>query len=671
MKMRATRRKFLDWGRAGIMLLTAGFLLPPSLTTSTSAGPYDVSLPPDDWKPGDPIGYIRPEVPIEIPPYLGERYEAWVPDTLDLAERAELAINGLTGPTDPKADYEVYWQANFFRDPPMMFHDVDDVQPKFMEALPLLRIITGSDHNNHVDEAWMQSLLRCIGPDGAIYMPLKGRPWAKLYVGPDGYPHPVWREDGQTTTIHDPSVTQVTMDWIAFARLMAAMMVYHLRDQDPMWKGMVEKIVDRLWELAIKKGDFCYFPLGSFEPDARVSGDPKMPQGMQVGEGAARLIQGLAHCYRVTRYPPAAELARQLVVYLKDHGGFFDKDGKFINQGEDFIHFHAHAIDLLGILEYAIAVGDRDLMEFVRKGYEYGRANGSSTVGFFPEIIEELPTRNPYPKAHRGCLVSETCEVADMIALALKLTTAGVGDYWDDVDRWVRNQFIENQLTRVDWVERIPKPQKPTRVSFHQTTERVAERNLGAFAGWPSANDWTIYAGIQHCCTGNAARAIYYVWENILHWQEGQLRVNLLLNRASPWADVNSHIPYEGKVEVHIKEKCERVLIRIPEWIEPGSGMVTCKINGQDRDFAWKDRYVEVGSAESEDTVTLTFPIQERTVNEMIGLVLYTLVIKGNDVVFIDPPGKNHPLYQRAHYRENQTRWRKIKRFVSRERITW
>ena len=41
-----------------------------------------------DWKPGDPIGYIRPHIPdFEMPAYQGERYEAMVPDTLDLAVR--------------------------------------------------------------------------------------------------------------------------------------------------------------------------------------------------------------------------------------------------------------------------------------------------------------------------------------------------------------------------------------------------------------------------------------------------------------------------------------------------------------------------------------------------------------------------------------------------------
>ena len=49
----------------------------------------------------------------------------------------------------------------------------------------------------------------------------------------------------------------------------------------------------------------------------------------------------------------------------------------------------------------------------------------------------------------------------------------------------------------------------------------------------------------------------------------------------------------------------------------------------------------------------------------------YTLVRKGNDVVAIDPPGKYGPLYQREHYRADDTRRRRSERFVSTEQIYW
>ena len=62
------------------------------------------------------------------------------------------------------------------------------------------------------------------------------------------------------------------------------------------------------------------------------------------------------------------------------------------------------------------------------------------------------------------------------------------------------------------------------------------------------------------CCRGNCTRAIYYVWENILNYDKcnGALNVNLLLNRASPWADINWYIPYWGRVDIKIKKPCHR-----------------------------------------------------------------------------------------------------------------
>jgi hypothetical protein len=40
------------------------------------------------------------------------------------------------------------------------------------------------------------------------------------------------------------------------------------------------------------------------------------------------------------------------------------------------------------------------------------------------------------------------------------------------------------------------------------------------------------------------------------------------------------------------------------------------------------------------------------------------LTIKGNTVVDIKPEGNNYPLYQREHYLNEDTLWRKTERFV-------
>ena len=90
------------------------------------------------------IQYITERIPeVNVPAYDGESYDDRVPDTLDLAERARLAVNGLTEPTDPEADFEIYWRAHFRTNPPKMHHSMDDqVQVKFWQALPLMRLIS-------------------------------------------------------------------------------------------------------------------------------------------------------------------------------------------------------------------------------------------------------------------------------------------------------------------------------------------------------------------------------------------------------------------------------------------------------------------------------------------------------------------------------------------------
>src|SRR5262249_2882541 len=160
--------------------------------------------------------------------------------------------------------------------------------------------------------------------------------------------------------------------------------------------------------------------------------------------------------------------------------------------------------------------------------------------------------------------------------------------YWEDVDRYVRNQFTEMQITDTDWIDRVVKlpeskgtaigiipPEEAKKINDVYTDRGVKHRTLGAIATWASMNDW--YPGWlgndggrfgwTGCCLGNGARALYYAWEGILDHKDDVLQVNLLLNRASRWADVNSHLPYTGRVDIRVKER-NRLLVRIPEWVD-------------------------------------------------------------------------------------------------------
>jgi hypothetical protein len=69
--------------------------------------------------------------------------------------------------------------------------------------------------------------------------------------------------------------------------------------------------------------------------------------------------------------------------------------------------------------------------------------------------------------------------------------------------------------------------------------------------------------------------------------------------------------------------------------------------------------------------MVLTFPISERTEKRRTEGFDYTFVIRGNDVVHVDPPGKYLPLYQRGEYRSGTPLDQKVTRFVSDQDVAW
>ena len=616
------------------------------------------------------IGYISPDIPkVQAPRFEGERYEALVPDTLDIAERADFAVHGLSNMADPDEDYELWIEALLNRNPPIVlhnFHDLNVAGDGFLEALSLLRAVTGSDLNMDVDQGWMDSLLHMQGEDGLVYMPMAARPWASIgreWLKGKGDPG----TGDQLAAIHGQN------------GYIGAMTLYFVLSGEELWKERLERNIDRMAELMVYKDDYCYYPIMAAAPGATVSPDMGKPDPDCIHEAgglcAGHLIQALCYAYRATGYEAAFELAGKLAVYLKDHCGCYDAGGRFLGVA----HTHMHVRSLSGLLEYALLADNTGMIEFCRKSYEYARLTGSPTVGFFPSVPG--PDAAYYDNSMRAELSPqmEGCSAADMVSVAIKLSQGGVGDYWDDADRYIRNHFSEIQILRTDWVERMieglprtPVDEDATQGSArgYETVNPSGKRSIGAVCGVTLPNDISLGHPFEQgfvlgCCNINFSRAIPYLWDNILDFYDGTLRVNLLLNRASQWADVDSYIPYEGRVDVKIKQACA-LSVRIPEWVAPEDAEVT--VNGQPRELAWDGRYALIGEVGPGDVAALTVPITERTVKETMGYpyaVDYTLVIKGNTVVFLDPPGEHKPFYQRDRYRDNKVRWVNRQRFVS------
>ena len=124
------------------------------------------------------------------------------------------------------------------------------------------------------------------------------------------------------------------------------------------------------------------------------------------------------------------------------------------------------------------------------------------------------------------------------MAITAKLCGSRVADYWDDLDRCARNHFFESQMLTSDWLAEATRDYPPPTIAngwdvpnawekpnITSTSDRVAERHIGTFASWGAPNDfWDGRGrGLMHCCAGNETRAIYYLWENILSFDDGKL----------------------------------------------------------------------------------------------------------------------------------------------------
>lgn len=601
------------------------------VNTSTSAlslGAKEPKQPvvPDPTLPGV-VNYINPNLPeIKPPKFPGKYYEATVPATLDLAERGRLALNALTSMLNPNCDQELYFAVYHMTDPPAMVHGDSDLNTmgKYLEAIPLVRTMSGSSQNIDIEAGLMKTFLRMQGSDGLIYLPVHGRPWTLLpetqaNSGMPGY------KDG---------VDQVGLLGYGNARTLAAFLVYAQKDPNGPWAQAARNLAAGFKRTTIVDGDVAYTFSSWSTPDRKIIKPSKPPEGI-LGGMVAWIAQYLVMYDRAVGDPESTQIAQKMMHYTFGDLNYFDAHGKFLNDGigvgtgNDHMqcaHFHTHGMNILAALYVVERTGDKWLLERARQAYEWAASHESGSeplVGYFPEVTSDWVEERDQTKT------SETCEVADMVQAGIMLSKLGI-DKWDDVDRWVRNQLAENQLTYTGWrtdghidpsdfrsIESFP--------AGRYTTDRVLERTIGSFSGWASANDWVgrpkRRVTIMNCCSGSGARGLYAVWKDMISFDDGRLNVHLLLNRASRWADVESHIPF-GKVRAG-------------------------------------------------ETVTLTFPIFERTdVVEILG-VPYTLVRRGNDVVSIDPPGQYCPLYQRGHYRTGQTAYQKVTRFVSDEDFAW
>lgn len=624
-----------------------------------------------------------------------------VPDTLDLAARADLGINALVGAILPHFDHECLWLQNVL--PPSGYPHTcqwPDHNPRVLWALTLLRLMTGSRHGLALEERMLASMLARTTAEGLYLM------------APLDAPGAWWRKGGAGGRVERASHEEFTTA-AGMAVLLQALTDRWLRDGDEGLRARAGQIAGALSRIAIRKDDYAYYPATSdFGMDyayLRESGwpDTREAQSDQDDpEGAvtcyhATIVRALCAWHAATGDQAALETAGRLVRYILKPQFWTGGCSPWTEAGGTDLHnvreiravhggaerkpsalFQGHQAGMTytftGLIDYAIAAHDPYVQDWVRQGYEYFRNLGLPRIGMWGENIANN----------------------QMAAIAIKLCDAGVGDYWDDVDEYVRNTFIEDQFVDLALLEREAakhgQPSSQDTEFGEMTLKRVLGclRHEGLIDGDATLDPTCNRAkgmGLDHMLYGSCyLEPFYFVWEAITRYHNGAAQVNLLLNRASAWLDIESHLPYEGKVVLRNKG-CHTISVRIPRWADRQS--LVCCVNDCTAIPCWAGNFLVLGALAGDETVTVEFPMVEWTetaylLTRAVGphwwestaeLPTYVLHMRGGTCMKVAFPNRDrftdqepvYPVFQRDHLRADRAPVKESVPFIAANVIPW
>jgi len=530
------------------------------------------------------------------------------PDTIFLPDRARLAINCLNGCLNPKHNHLPFCLTDLTGNPPRMAHtqfDWSDHTARVIDALLLANAMTGdASAERHLGD--LQPLFeQGFGDDGLHYTP--DNPWSFRHANMH----------------YQRSVLNA---------LLSLALVKGSSQAADRARGLARGLSD----VSIHREGYAYFPAVERLPDGWPRGDWNiLGWGVDPANTNGRLIFGLSRLAEFEGSAIARDLAGAYARHVMHASSAFGGDGSFAT-GMEFRegHFHSRAVTLLGVIRYGHAQRDASALEWGRRVFERALGYGTS-FGWFPERLVKS-------RAH-GC---ETCAIVDMMESAIWLAKSGHSAYWEHAERFLRNQLLESQVTRTDWIRSAP----PDQVDGEwETTENVAQRALGGFAGWSQPNDlvskvmhqWDLYT----CCSAQGVRGLFNAWTHAATFEQGTLSVNLLINSVGEHATVKSWLPTEGRLEVRLHREAS-VRIRVPSWVDPRT--FALEVDGQSVPLRFTDSvFVRTDPLPAGSVVRASFPVATRTTSETVLDTTFRAEWRGDTVISMSPGGTRVPLYQR------------------------
>jgi hypothetical protein len=328
---------------------------------------------------------------------------------------------------------------------------------------------------------------------------------------------------------------------------------------------------------------------------------------------------------------------------------------------QNHVHLHTHAT--WGMAHLGAALGERRYLDWVDKAYRFVLSQGTD-YGWYPEFIPQGEWR------------TEICVVGDMVANGAWLAQGGRPDYWDHVERTIRNEIRRSQFFLTpDFLELFARLHKDKPASVVDGAMVELRKIEGGFVAQSTFNDWVGYDGtlgqpgmnangiqMMGCCPPEGMHALWEAYLGVVQQHDGTVWVNMNLHRDHGAARVAAYRPEAGRMDVQAKTP-GRYMLRPPAWaprdqVQSASRDREGAVVSASRDrkgavhFAGpQDAYVQVDNVATGDILTLTWPAPKFTqIFQPISVPgrseKFTVSWCGNEVLDVSPAAKYLPMFK-------------------------
>ncbi len=531
-------------------------------------------------------------------------------ECFDIYEVARKGMNYITSMVDEKYDYLPYWRVQINEVPAFAMHtkvDDSEIVASWYEAITSLEKIIGkTPRSTQVREGFKRHMLKSWGERGFRYH--EPYPWSSAI-------HASFHELGWVLAgmnrllIEEPDNKEVENRIAGLVRGMRSV-VYH-RKIRTFWAG--ESLFDeKVYEFP---GD-VYMKGEGFVPE-RVAGR---------GEPSIRnavVLEPLVTRAKLYGDEAALDLAEGLANYMLGISRYFNWKGEF------FGHVHSAVWFAIGLLKLGRLTNKSYYVEKAIQIFEYVRSI-SSEFGWVPEYGQW------FPASETDC---ETCCIKDMIEFALEATQLGY-DYWDMIDKYTRNQLVEQQVRHGSFVS-VENRDDEEGYTWRDLDKRI----VGGWSGGGEPNSVSLsrFRSIAGCCVGTAPVGLWLVYESIVEEKPDGIHINLPMTVIRPAASVIAGYPNEGSLSITANRPGTYYLRRY-SWM--GDTIAVLR-NGIPQPIIHDQGCLVVPQVNPGDIIMLSHPLPEVVRDETVRGINLRVHWRGPDVIKMDPPGLPLRLYQR------------------------